>query len=324
MKRGLFILFITSLLLSACGTTPSLWGIYATPTVDPYAPIPVAVQKVNTPTVLPTPISEPVPATPTRIVTATNTPVVALTQETSQQKATPFPTSSEPPILYYSQSGDTLDAVATHFGVETNEITSAQSLPQKGLIDPGILLVIPERLTEYGPNAQIMPDSEIIFSVSATDFDIETYIKEAGGELSRYKEFLGSAGWTTGTQAIERIVSENSVNPRLVLALLDYEGKWVSGSPPDYLHEKYPMGFERKYKEGVFIQTVLGVNELFTGYYGWRSGKLTELTFPDGETLRIAPDLNAGTVAMQYFFSKLYNKPEWQSIIDPNVGFPAF
>jgi murein DD-endopeptidase MepM/ murein hydrolase activator NlpD len=69
---------------------------------------------------------------------------------------------------------------------------------------------------------------------------------------------------------------------------------------------------------------VIAVNQLYTGYYGWRSGALTELTFPDGETLRIAPDLNPGTVAIQYLFSKLYNREEWQSIIDPNVGFPAF
>jgi murein DD-endopeptidase MepM/ murein hydrolase activator NlpD len=84
------------------------------------------------------------------------------------------------------------------------------------------------------------------------------------------------------------------------------------------------MGFEQKFKDGVFIQTVLAVNELFIGYYGWRNGTLTELTFPDGDTLRIAPDLNAGTVALQYFFSRLYNRSEWQSIIDPNIGFPAF
>jgi murein DD-endopeptidase MepM/ murein hydrolase activator NlpD len=84
------------------------------------------------------------------------------------------------------------------------------------------------------------------------------------------------------------------------------------------------MGFDEKFKKGVFIQTVLAVNELFIGYYGWRSGTLTELTFPNGNTLRIAPDLNAGTVAIQYFFSNFYNQAEWQRVIDPNTGFPAF
>jgi len=192
------------------------------------------------------------------------------------------------------------------------------------LIDPGTLLVISDQGFEHGPNAQIMPDSEIVFSVTATDFDIYAYINESGGELSKYREYLGSAGWTTGAQAIERIATENSVNPRLLLALLDYEGNWVTGSPKDYLHTQYPMGFESDFEKGIFRQMVLAVNQLQTGYYGWRSGTLTELTFPDGEKLRLAPDLNAGTVAIQYLFSKLYNRTEWQSIIDPNVGFPAF
>jgi LasA protease len=62
---------------------------------------------------------------------------------------------------------------------------------------------------------------------------------------------------------------------------------------------------------------------LLTGYYGWRSGNLSELTFPDGTKLRIAPELNAGSVALQYFFSKHLNYADWLKAIDPNTGFLA-
>jgi murein DD-endopeptidase MepM/ murein hydrolase activator NlpD len=276
---------------------------------------------------LPAPVSEPspIPATATHTpIPPTNTPVIAPTQDEPLPEATPFPTSEQPPILYYTQSGDSLSAIAMRFDVKPDEISSSNALPQSGLIDPGILLVIPDQGFEHGPNAQIMPDSEIVFSVTGADFDIYAYISESGGELSKYREYLGSAGRTTGAQAIERISIENSVNPRLLLALLDHEGNWVTGSPNDYLHTQYPMGFESDFEKGIFRQMVLAVNQLQTGYYGWRSGTLTELTFPNGEKLRLAPDLNAGTVAIQYLFSKLYNRTEWQSIIDPNVGFPAF
>lgn len=321
MNRNLTILAAFLLILGACNATPNLWGSYVTPTA--YAnQIPVVLEA--TPFVAPTPISEPVPATPTPNQSPSKTPVIAPTQKAPDVKQTPAPTLDEPPILYYTQSGDTLSAVATRFDVHPDEITSSKSLPETGLIDPGTLLVIPERLTEYGPNAQIMPDSEIVYSVSAADFEISAYVAEAGGELSRYKEYLSSAGWTTGAQAIERIAMENSINPRLLLAILDYEGGWVTGSPTDFLHKQYPMGFEQEFEKGVFRQMVLAVNQFYIGYYGWRSGTLTELTFPDGETLRIAPDLNAGTVALQHLFSKLHNREEWQGIIDPNVGFPAF
>jgi LasA protease len=321
VKHSIYLVVVLALVLGACTSTPNLWGSYATPT--PYTDqLPVAFE--TTPFATPIPVSEPVADPPTQIPEPTKTPVVALTPKDPVAKNTPISTSDEPPILYYAQSGDTLSAVAAHFDVQTDEITSSEPLPETGLIDPGTLLVIPEKLTEYGPNAQIMPDSEIVFSVGAADFDIYAHVAEAGGELSKYREYLSSAGWTTGSQAIERIATENSINPRLLLAILDYEGKWVTDSPTDYLHKQYPMGFEQEFEKGVFRQMVIAVNQLYIGYYGWRSGTLTELTFLDGETLRLAPDLNAGTVALQYLFSKLHNKKEWQSIIDPNVGFPAF
>ena len=321
MKRSSIFLVALALLLSACNATPNLWGTYLTPT--PYAQqFPVALELSTN--VTPTPASEPVPATPTKFLAPTRTPVIAPTKKEPAVEKTPLPTLDVPPFLYYAQSGDTLNAVATRFGALPDEITSSEALPETGLIDPGTLLVIPERLTEYGPDAQIMPDSEIVYSVSAADFDIYAYVSEAGGDLSKYKEYLSSAGWTTGAQAIERIAMENSINPRLLLAILDYEGDWVTGSPTDFLHKNYPMGFEEEFEKGIFRQMVIAVNQLHVGYYGWRSGTLTELTFPDGETLRIAPDLNAGTVALQYLFSRLHNREEWQSVIDPNVGFPAF
>lgn len=324
MKR-VFVFLIASLItLSACKPVPSLWGVYMTPTPESGGipvmaePVPVTIPATGTPT------SQPAPATPTPTSEPTLTLTVTPLQSTPTIEATLLPNSGVPPILYYSQSGDSLRAVAARFGVREEEITSAGPLPAAGLIDPGTLLVIPDALDDFGPNAQIVPDSEIVFSVTAADFDIYAHIAAAGGELSKYREYLGSAGWTTGSQIIERIAIENSVNPRLLLALLDYEGNWVSGSPKEFRHTQYPMGFEERFEQGVFRQMILAVNYLFTGYYGWRSGTLTHFTFPDGEKLRIAPDLNAGSVAVQYLFSKLYNRSEWQSVLDPNVGFPAF
>lgn len=324
MKRIFILLAILLIMLSACKPVPSLWGVYQTPTsvsggIPVMAePAPVTVPATQTPTI------PPASATATPTQEPTQTPTVTPLQNTPTIQANLIPTSDTPPILYYVQSGDTMSAVANRFGIKMEEITSAVPLPAIGLIDPGTLLVIPDKLDGFGPNAQILPDSEFVFSATAADFDIYAYIGTAGGELSKYREYLGSAGWTTGSQAIERIAVENSINPRLLLALLDYEGNWVSGSPRDFRHTQYPMGFDRRFEQGVFRQMILAVNHLHVGYYGWRTGTLTELTFPDGEKLRIAPDLNAATVAVQYLFSKLYNRKEWQGILDPNIGFPAF
>jgi len=324
LKRIFVPLIAAILMLNACGPTPSLWGEYMTPTPEAGKVAAILEPVQVTTTSAPSPISEPVPSSPTASPQVTPTATITPTMTNALIEISPLPTSDTPPILYYSQSGDTLSAVATRFGVDIAEITSTESPPSTGLIDPGTLLVIPEKGVEYGPNDQIMPDSEIVFSVGAADFDIYAYVAEAGGDLATYREFLSSTGWSTGSQIIERIAIENSINPRLLLSLLDYEGKWVTSSPQDYLHSQFPMGFEKQFDKGVFRQLVLAVNALHNGYYGWRAGTLTRLTFPNGERLRLAPDLNAGSVAIQYLFSQLYDREEWQSVIDPNVGFPAF
>ncbi len=318
LKKSPCLLLLVVFVLSACSAAPNLWGSYSTPTAE--LPLERPLQQLPVQPTVNLPVAT---ATPTIPATPTSTPVIASSDVPTPKVDAPRPTPEDPPVLYYTQSGDTLKAVAARFGVLPEEITSSEALSETSLIDPGTLLVIPHRLIAYGPNTEIMPDSEVVYSVAATDFDTQAYVIEAGGELSKYKEYLRTTGWTSGAQAIQRQSTENSINPRLLLAILDYEGNWVTGKPTDYLHRDYPMGYVNQFEKGVFRQMVWATNQLYAGYYGWRSGTLTELRFPDGNTLPIAPDLNAGTVAIQYLFSKLHNQADWQQIIDPNIGFPV-
>ena len=319
MKRLLCVLAAASILLSACATESSLWGAYATPTalfaaVDaPVLDFPPTAD--FSPTDYPDLAVDPSPQpTPTLTFTPTFLPVSPVAGVT----LTPDPANQ--PILYYAQSGDTLEALAARFGVDKSEITSPKNLPASGLIDAGTLLFIPRRITdETTPNVRILPDAELVFSATASDFNTAQFIVNANGHLSQYREYLGSTGWTSGPQAIARASSENSISPRILLALLEYESRWVYGSPTSTSREDYPMGFESTKYKGLFLQMVWTINQVYEGYYGWRAGTLTELTFPNGETLRINPELNAGTVALQFFFSRQHNRTEMEQILDPNA-----
>ncbi len=319
MKRLVPVLTVAALLLSACAADSSLWGEYATPTASYPTLDPIASN-----TVLPSPTDTAVfvnPIFPT--ITSTSTPTYSLPTPLaiSASAQTVTPASPNQPILYYVQSGDTLDALAARFGVDKKEITSPKVFPETGLIDPGTLLIVPRKIeAETTPNVQVLPDVEIVFSAAAADFNIAQFIAGAGGHLSQYREYLGSSGWTTGSQAISRLAYENSISPRVLLALLEYESRWVYGAPTTTQSEEYPMGFQSLKYKGLFMQMVWTVNQVYEGYYGWRAGTLTELTFPDGERLRLHPELNAGTVAIQYFFSRLHNRDEWEQIVDPNSG----
>lgn len=304
-----------------------MWGEYQTPTPiggSPVLALPIAEDIPATPT------SESVPFIPLATPTFTATPTLQFFI-TQQATSTPTefltPTVSGATILYYTQNGDWLPAVANRFGVSMSEITSPKFISQNGFLDTGTLLIVPDRrdaTAQYTPALQLMPDSEVVYSPSAVDFDVAGYIASAGGYLSTYREYLGSTGWMNGAAEVERSAYENSINPRLLLAILDYEARWVRGNPADQFRRDYPLGYENFRNKGMFLQLAWAINQLSTGYYGWRAGTLTEITFRDGVTYRLEPTLNAGTVALMYFFSQQHSQNEWLRIMDQTSGFVSY
>lgn len=265
-------------------------------------------------------------ATETTVPTSTSTPA-AEPASTRLPNTSPTPrvsSSAQAPILYYTQAGDTLKALAARFNVQPSEITSPEPIPQEGLFNPGVLLLIPPRLGDTSPSTQLIPDSEVVYSPSALDFDIEAFVKDMNGYLSTYREWR-SSGWYDGPGVIQRVGIENSINPRLLLVILERQSHWVYGQPQNLAETDFPIGFVNleNEKKGLYFQLSWAVQQLNIGYYGWRDGTVTELTFPDKSKLRLAPDLNAGTVSLLYLFSRLHNQQEWAGIMYGPEGIMA-
>ena len=272
---------------------------------------------------------------PTRSATTPTAPqqtnLPKATAPTQKQTATPqaiVPTPGNsptplPPILYYTQAGDTMNALATRFGVSTQEISAPDGVSSVGLLNPGQLLIIPNDLTDISSNEHILPDSEIVYSPSAVDFNLEKFINGTGGFLETYKEYRAN-GKDDAANTIYRVAIENSINPRLLLAILEYQGHWVYEKPANLAQTDYPLGHVDYQKKGLYAQLSWAVQMLNIGYYGWRDGRITQLTFADGTTtVRLAPDLNAGTVALLYLFSQLYDKPNWAGSMYSQEGLPT-
>lgn len=313
MRLRLFLFLL--LALNACIPASEIWGTYRTPT-PAFSPLadPSATPRLFSPSVsaapsTPTwsggprlePSADPTPPKPTPTVTATSTPNL--------------PPSPDGPLLQYvSQSGDWLPALARRFGVAPEEIYSLVSLPAEGLIPPGTLLLIPQRLSQTTPARRLLPDSEYVFSATAADFDVEAFLRHSSSALLDYREYINPTGWTSAAEIIRRVAEENSVNPRLLVALLEFQGQWVYGTA-DPFHQEYPLGYPDSTHKGLFLQLVWAVSQMDLAYYGWRSGEFTELEFPDGERLRLAPQLNAGTVAIYHLFSRWYNRPSWDAAL---------
>ncbi|HEY5158744.1 MAG TPA: hypothetical protein VII93_12345 [Anaerolineales bacterium] len=314
-RKATILMILTGMLLSACGN--DLWGTYTlnvTPTPG----------KTSIPTLYVSPTNRLIPSSTPR-ATTTDWPISSAqpTLTTMPATITMMSGTAQPTIVYVSQSGDNLQAVALHFGVEVSEITSIMDLPTTGLLNPNTTLVIPNRLAQEAttPSTQIIPDSEVVYSANAVGFDFAGYIHNAGGKLSTYSEAYSSI-ISTGSEDIQRMAFGSSISPRILLALIEYYTGWVRGPAKAGVDETYPLGYHDPNYTGLYQQMRLIVRELLAGYYGWRGGTVTELTFPDGSKLRLAPDLNAGTVALEYLFSQHLNQTEWLQAIDPNTGFP--
>ena len=286
-------------------------------------PSAAAVLPGASPQIAPVVVTELPAVEPQRTIEPTVAPTVEPTatqppSPTAPPVATPTAlTTLPPPVLYYTQAGDTLKSLAARFNVLPEEITSPEPIPPEGLFNPNVLLLIPPRLGEVSADTPLIPDSEVVFSPSALDLNIEAFIKEANGYLwNNYREWR-STGWHDGAQTIRRVAIENSINPRLLMAILEQQSHWVYANPANLAQTDYPIGFlsNENDKASLYYQLSWAVQQLNIGYYGWRDGRVTELTFPDQTTLRLAPQLNAGTVALLYLFSRLYNQQEWAGVL---------
>jgi LasA protease len=206
------------------------------------------------------------------------------------------------PYVYLTQSGDTLTGLADRFGVSPGEIAAqdGEYLVRSGLLAPGTALVIPRKFSKTTDPIRLFADGEIVYSALAADFDVEAFVRGQGGFLRTYRDADG----LTGSGIIAKLARENSVSPKILLALLEYSSGWVTDPRPARTDPDYPMHFTDVYHRGLYRQMMLAIDYLERGYYGWREAKILRLYFADGEAIRLAPDLNAGTVAVRFYFSR--------------------
>lgn len=224
-------------------------------------------------------------------------------------------------VSYHARSGDTLPVVAIHFGTTPDQILSPQPIPAAGLIPPGQQLIIPRPAESANYPEPVLPDSAVVDSPCADNFDLRSFIQQSGGTLAQYSQEVN--GKTLDGAEIVRLVQENtSVNPRLLLAWIEFRSGWVTSKPADP-SIPYPLDLRIPNYEGLYLELSLSAKLLNTGYYAWRQGLMTDLTFADGKSTRIAPELNAGSVGLQYLFAQVYRLGTWENALYGPAGFLA-
>ena len=82
------------------------------------------------------------------------------------------------------------------------------------------------------------------------------------------------------------------------------------------------MGHNDDGYKGLYRQLAFTANNLNMGFYLWQADALGQFILLDGTLISANPTVNAGTVGVQYFFSKVLGREAWEKAITEK-GFVA-
>lgn len=221
-------------------------------------------------------------------------------------------------VDYTAQDGDTLPALAARFNTTVNEILQANTfIPRDATtMPPGMPMQIPIYYRPlWGTEYQSIPDTAFINGPAGVGFNTSAFVASTTGWLKDYRAYAGGR-MRSGAELVDYVAQNYSVSPRLLLAILEYQsGALTKPNLPD---AQYMLGFRRVFYDSPYLQLVIAANTLNNGYYGWRSGTLIEFDLPDGSLTRPDPWQNAGSVAIQYYFSRIYSGQDYYVSIGPD------
>jgi len=170
--------------------------------------------------------------------------------------------------LYYSQSGDTLESIARHFHASLSRLQNPANAEIEGFLAVGIPLFVPNA-PFYAPYRQpVLADNLVVYGRNAQSVDVLGISFRADGYLNHYAEYLYE-GRFTGPEIVALVASETSTDPRLLLALLEYQSGWVTGWPEGAEEDTSPLNYEAVGVEGLYEELQVAARELARGYYGW-------------------------------------------------------
>ncbi|GJQ36425.1 MAG: hypothetical protein JETCAE01_24350 [Anaerolineaceae bacterium] len=225
---------------------------------------------------------------------------------------------------YTAQSGDTLPALASRFNTNVDEILEANPfVPRDATTLPqGMPMKIPIYYRAlWGSPFQIIPDHAFVNSPTASGFNTAAFVASQPGWLNNFRAYVGGET-RSGAELVDYVAINYSINPKLLLAILEYQGGALSLPEPPV--RRRLLGLERQFWESHYLQLVLAANTLNNGYYGWRAGSLIEFEDASGNLIRPDPWQNAGSAALQYYFSRMYNGSEYNDAISPDGLYKTY
>ncbi len=287
---------------------------FPTTTVGGATPAPVISSPENTP------LGAAIPAPTLPPTRDPNLPVVSPTPDSAHS----LPTLRGDYIEYQVQPYDFLSSIALKFGVTLEELIAANSLVDPNQLEVGqVLLIPPLSPAAVGPDFKIIPDSELVNSPVALFFDVAAFIDAQPGYLKQHREEVDQS-FLNGAQIVQRVASEYSVNPKLLLVVLEYQSGWLSDPNPRSSTLEFAMGVTDSWRSGLYRQLSWAADNLNKGYYDWKNGATSGWKLTDASFVPAAPTINPGTAGMQYLFSLLYPQDQWRHAVSEGGVFAIY
>lgn len=224
-------------------------------------------------------------------------------------------------IVHSVASGETLGYIAQQYGLTLDEIVAANNLTSADFLQVGQEIHIPSTPAQTGPTYKIIPDSELVFGPAAKGFRVRDFVTPRGSYLLNYEEEV-EGQLLAGPELVELVAHRFSVNPRVLLALLEYWGGWVSrtGDVPVELI----LNYSTDVPPTLYDQLGAAANQLNWGYYGRSEANQLTFTLSDGTKIAYAAEINDGTAGVQRMLGRhtLANLTNWQKDTGPD-GYAA-
>ena len=261
---------------------------------------PVAASTPNEPT-RPDAVSTSIPA-------STATPIEAL----------PIPSPDGPLYTYHTiLEGETLGYLALVYDTEVGDLVAMNNLAgPSALIRTGQTLRVPLFTDNTAPAELLLPDSEVVYSPAYVGFNVAEFVAGQGGYLATYHEYLDNEE-LSGAEIVERVAEQFSVGPRLLLALLEYYGGWVTQPDPSPEQLVQPLGPRNPRGPDLYLALGFTANRINAGYYGYKRDGFWVFSLAD-RTQAVTPlGLNAGTVGVQNILAIHSDQATWSKALGP-------
>lgn len=197
--------------------------------------------------------------------------------------------------------GDTLGLLAQRYDTTVEELMDLNGLTDPDLLQVGQTLQVPgvDIQRVIGPDFKIIPDSELVYGPAAKGLDASAFLAALGGYVTSYREEVEGQSMD-GPAILQLVADRHSVNPRLLIAILEYQTGWITQPSPS--STAIDLGYSGTGSPGLYGQLSWVANLLNLGFYGRAEGGLRGFNLGDDTQITFSPVINDGTAGVQRFF----------------------